>query len=279
MAARPDLASAGIFGAGVRILMRAPEHPCASSTAHHRPPNAVLFLLLAALGAACADPATSIDREAVDRAALSVDAATEFVINDEQWIDRTVEEESVEIPVADSDDAGAGDAPSDAAQALVVEAEPLIRVGVVYSELNATSVRLGGRDNADPYSLRSGSVTGTVLAAGITGGEVVATRLASGPSMRLTLPGGATITPTNAVALVSASGFARVRRTTGDASIYRGAAEIRFNSTKAALVGVNVLPIEQYVYGVVPRELPPVPYGQPEAQKSWRFRTPRRCVL
>ncbi len=48
---------------------------------------------------------------------------------------------------------------------------------------------------------------------------------------------------------------------------YRGIAEVGFNSL-GALAGINELPIEEYLYGVVPRELPPVPYGELEAQKS-----------
>lgn len=48
---------------------------------------------------------------------------------------------------------------------------------------------------------------------------------------------------------------------------YRGLGEVAFNS-KGTLAGINEIPIEEYLYGVVPRELPPVPYGEVEAQKS-----------
>ncbi|WP_408006646.1 SpoIID/LytB domain-containing protein [Pseudalkalibacillus sp. A8] len=48
---------------------------------------------------------------------------------------------------------------------------------------------------------------------------------------------------------------------------YRGIGEVAYNS-KGTLAGINQLPIEQYLYGVVPRELPPIPYGEMEAQKS-----------
>ncbi|MFT4414464.1 SpoIID/LytB domain-containing protein [Fredinandcohnia humi] len=48
---------------------------------------------------------------------------------------------------------------------------------------------------------------------------------------------------------------------------YRGVAEVGFNSS-GTLAGINELLIEDYLYGVVPRELPPVPYGELEAQKS-----------
>ncbi|HET7551685.1 MAG TPA: SpoIID/LytB domain-containing protein [Gemmatimonadaceae bacterium] len=48
---------------------------------------------------------------------------------------------------------------------------------------------------------------------------------------------------------------------------YRGVAEVILNGS-GTLAGVNELPLEEYLYGVVPRELPPVPYGEPEAQKA-----------
>ena len=48
---------------------------------------------------------------------------------------------------------------------------------------------------------------------------------------------------------------------------YRGVAEVIRNSG-GTLAGVNELPMEEYLYGVVPRELPPVPYDELEAQKA-----------
>lgn len=48
---------------------------------------------------------------------------------------------------------------------------------------------------------------------------------------------------------------------------YRGHAEVGFNSS-GTLAGINELSIEDYLYGVVPRELPPNPYAEVEAQKA-----------
>lgn len=48
---------------------------------------------------------------------------------------------------------------------------------------------------------------------------------------------------------------------------YRGIGEVGFNSS-GTLAGINELPLEEYLYGVVPLELPPVPYEELEAQKS-----------
>jgi stage II sporulation protein D len=48
---------------------------------------------------------------------------------------------------------------------------------------------------------------------------------------------------------------------------YRGVAEVWTNSG-GSLAGINELPLEQYLYGVVPNELPPGPFGEAEAQKA-----------
>ena len=48
---------------------------------------------------------------------------------------------------------------------------------------------------------------------------------------------------------------------------YRGVAEVRVNGS-GTLAGVNEVPMEQYLYGVVPRELPPTVYDELEAQKA-----------
>jgi len=48
---------------------------------------------------------------------------------------------------------------------------------------------------------------------------------------------------------------------------YRGVAEVWTNS-QGTLAGINQLPLEEYLYGVVPRELPPTVWNQLEAQKA-----------
>lgn len=49
---------------------------------------------------------------------------------------------------------------------------------------------------------------------------------------------------------------------------YRGKGEARMNGI-GTLAGINELPLQQYLYGVVPRELPPTTlWGHPEAQKT-----------
>lgn len=74
--------------------------------------------------------------------------------------------------------------------------------------------------------------------------------------------GGETASTTNPVVLTAADGLVRIA-----GQPYRGVAEVRRNS-QGSLAGINELHMEQYLYGVVPRELPPVPYGELEALKA-----------
>ncbi|MFL5600488.1 MAG: SpoIID/LytB domain-containing protein, partial [Gemmatimonadaceae bacterium] len=48
---------------------------------------------------------------------------------------------------------------------------------------------------------------------------------------------------------------------------YRGKGEARINLA-GTLAGINILPVEQYLYGVVPRELGPIAFPEIEAQKA-----------
>lgn len=73
---------------------------------------------------------------------------------------------------------------------------------------------------------------------------------------------GGVVTSPDQVVLESSDGVVRI-----DGKPYRGRAEVRVNG-QGTLAGINELPLEEYLYGVVPRELPPVPYGEPEAQKA-----------
>lgn len=67
---------------------------------------------------------------------------------------------------------------------------------------------------------------------------------------------------TNALQIIAPS-----KKVTINGTTYRGLAEVGFNSS-GTLAGINELLTEEYLYGVVPRELPPVPYAELEAQKA-----------
>lgn len=67
---------------------------------------------------------------------------------------------------------------------------------------------------------------------------------------------------TQPVVLESATGLVTI-----DGATYRGKAEVWTNSG-GTLAGINEVLLQEYLYGVVPRELPPVPFGLVEAQKA-----------
>lgn len=83
--------------------------------------------------------------------------------------------------------------------------------------------------------------------------------------------GGDTFSSSGPVVVRPADG--RIAIYSGDAAapatppVYRGIAEVALNST-GTLAGINELPFEEYLYGVVPRELPPTVWNQLEAQKA-----------
>jgi stage II sporulation protein D len=80
-------------------------------------------------------------------------------------------------------------------------------------------------------------------------------------SIEVTLPSGS-VTVNAPVTVTAQDGLVTL-----NGRKYRGTGEVRFNS-QGTLALINELPMEQYLYGVVPRELPPNPYGELEAQKS-----------
>lgn len=129
--------------------------------------------------------------------------------------------------------------------------ERTVRIGVVES---ADSVAVG---SAGSFTITE-RATGRALAAGSNAAAVVTRSGPSGYRVRL----GATT--------AEASGPVYVTSPTNAVTIagqpYRGSAEVRVNS-EGRLAGINELPVEQYLYGVVPRELGPVAFPEVEAQK------------
>ena len=126
-----------------------------------------------------------------------------------------------------------------------------VRIGVVES---ADSVLVGSTGGFTVTERPSGRV----LATGSNGAAIVTRSGPSGYRVRL----GSSVSESSGPVLVTA--------TSGSLTIagqpYRGRAEVGVNS-EGKLAGINELPIEQYLYGVVPRELGPVAFPEVEAQK------------
>ena len=134
---------------------------------------------------------------------------------------------------------------------------------------------------ANCWRLRIGSLPTTATAAQRT--AFVASFTAAGLTFPPTVPGGPfTVTRSDGVAqidvrrgatslanvpgnvvLSSPDGIVRI-----GTRLYRGVAEVHIATGGGALAGVNELPLEQYLWGVVPRELGPIAFPELEALKA-----------
>ncbi len=114
-----------------------------------------------------------------------------------------------------------------------------------------------------PWSLRN-TFRNEVIGKGLAGSDSFwkhVTVVEGSTEYDITHSGGSLVSE-ESVVLKPITGMVRI-----DGSTYRGIAEVALNAS-SALAGINELPLQEYLYGVVPRELPPVPYGGLEAQKA-----------
>ena len=81
------------------------------------------------------------------------------------------------------------------------------------------------------------------------------------PTVYKVTAGASSMESVNPVIVTSSTGIITINGVS-----YRGRGEARVNST-STLAGINELPLEQYLYGVVPRELGPIAFPEIEAQK------------
>ncbi|HJU68432.1 MAG TPA: SpoIID/LytB domain-containing protein [Gemmatimonadaceae bacterium] len=134
---------------------------------------------------------------------------------------------------------------------------------------------------ANCWRLRIGSLPTNATAAQRT--AFVASFTAAGLTFPPTAPGGPfTVTRSDGVAqidvrrgttslanvpgnvvLASPDGIVRI-----GTRLYRGVAEVHIATGGGAIAGVNELPLEQYLWGVVPRELGPIAFPELEALKA-----------
>ena len=131
------------------------------------------------------------------------------------------------------------------------------------------------------WRLRIGSLPTNASSAQRT--AFVASFIGAGLSFPPTLPGGPfTVTRSDGVALLDVRrGSTSLRTTPNDVvlsspggsvrignRLYRGTAEVRIATGGASIAGINELPLEQYLWGVVPRELGPIAFPELEALKA-----------
>ncbi|HKN65021.1 MAG TPA: SpoIID/LytB domain-containing protein [Gemmatimonadaceae bacterium] len=101
-----------------------------------------------------------------------------------------------------------------------------------------------------------------LITEGLAGTDSFWKVLALGNALYRVTHGTTTVQSIDPIVVSSPTGFVTFNDTT-----YRGKAEARVNSS-GTLAGINELPLEQYLYGVVPRELGPVAFPLLEAQKA-----------
>ena len=139
--------------------------------------------------------------------------------------------------------------------------EPTVRIGLTQ---NAASVTIR---SADAFAVqgrptRSATFASVLAVDPNSSGVIAATDLQY--RIVITLDGGAVI-------VMPATARVRIEPPAAplqiDTRAYRGALEI-FGNTRRTLTGVNELPLEEYLRGVVPNELNPMTFGQLEALKA-----------
>lgn len=145
-------------------------------------------------------------------------------------------------------------------QTLIDKAVALGHPYTLEQAASCTRLLLGNFLLTDPFGVRN-NFRLLLLSQGFPSGLFPTTRSVSVATFTLQQPG-TTKTTTEIPVVTSTSG-----RITINGAVYRGTGEVRPNSA-GALSGVNELHIEDYLYGVVPRELGPIAFPEIEAQKA-----------
>ena len=145
-------------------------------------------------------------------------------------------------------------------QALIDKAVALGHPYTLEQAASCTRLLLGNFLLSDPFSVRN-NFRLLLLSQGFPSDLFPTTRNISVATYTLQRPG-QTITTTEIPVVTSTSG-----RITINGVVYRDIGEARSNSS-GALSGINELHIEDYLYGVVPRELGPIAFPEIEAQKA-----------
>jgi peptidoglycan hydrolase-like amidase len=151
-----------------------------------------------------------------------------------------------------------------AVQALqdAAEAQGVVTYTEYVPTAHCTRVFLGEFASNASFSIRN-AFRNQMIAAGLSGTDSFWKIVTpAGGAVYGVSSGGTSKQSLNPVTVTSSDGIVTI-----NGSRYRGLGEARINS-QATLAGINELPLEQYLYGVVPRELGPIAYPEMEAQKA-----------
>ena len=133
---------------------------------------------------------------------------------------------------------------------------------------NCWRLRIGSLPTSATSDQRT-AFRASFIAAGLSfpptapGGPFTVTRSSGVPSIELRRGATVLATAPNDIVLSSPDGLVRI-----GTRVYRGVAEVRIATGGGAIAGINELPIEQYLWGVVPRELGPIAFPELEALKA-----------
>lgn len=135
---------------------------------------------------------------------------------------------------------------------------------------NCTRLYLGQFASNASFAVRN-AYRNTVISQGLAASDSFWRQVTIGGGTVYRATRGATVVESvNPVVLESSSGIVTIGGKNGATTLatlsYRGLAEAR--QSGVAMAGINQLPIEHYLYGVVPRELGPIQYPELEAQKA-----------
>jgi hypothetical protein len=125
-----------------------------------------------------------------------------------------------------------------------------------------TRLFLGRFPTSASFSVRNAYRNELIAAGHAAGDSFWAIRADPGVTEYTVSHAGATAVSTGPVVLASSDGLVSIA-----GARYRGTAEVLANSA-GTLAGVNQLLLEEYLYGVLPRELPPTTWPEMEAQKA-----------
>lgn len=104
---------------------------------------------------------------------------------------------------------------------------------------------------------------GLTFPPGHAANRVLGVSTTGGPQVELKRGSTVLGTTSNELVLSSVDGIVRIGN-----RLYRGVAEVRIAAGGSSIAGINELPLEQYLWGVVPRELGPIAFPELEALKA-----------
>jgi stage II sporulation protein D len=126
---------------------------------------------------------------------------------------------------------------------------------------NCTRLYIGQFPLSASFAVRN-AYRNQLIAAGLAQGDSFYRQVSIGSTKYRITRGDTQLENVSPVVVTSSTGLVSI-----NGLIYRDRGEARVNGS-GTLAGINELPMEQYLYGVVPRELGPIAFPEVEAQRA-----------